>query len=401
MKKKIYQSAAYLVMFSLMPLANFAQEQQAEPSNTSYFSNALFNTLLVSIILLMILVLVLTNVLKNLTHSDYFINKFIKPKNDGNHSGKTLGAVIGLSLLSLAANAQDATASKAANDLIGGMDQFTFYFMITIIILELVLVAVLINLIRGLLKNDISPETEAALAKKPKQQSVIMQKLTDAVEIEREADIMLDHDYDGIKELDNNLPPWWKYGFYFTILVGVIYLTHYHILKTGDLQATEYDKEIAKAKSDVEEYMKTAANNVDENTVKMLDNSADLAAGKSAFDANCKACHGGAGEGGVGPNLTDDYWLHGGSISDVFKTVKYGWPDKGMKSWKEDLSPMQIAQVTSYIKSLRGTNPANGKAPQGDLYSEAGAAPLDSTAISTDSLKVTLPTDSLKPKESK
>lgn len=401
MKKKIYQSAAYLVMFSLMPLANFAQEQQAEPSNTSYFSNALFNTLLVSIILLMVLVLVLTNVLKNLTHSDYFINKFIKPKNDGSNSGKTLGAVIGLSLLSVAANAQDAAASKAVNDLIGGMDQFTFYFMITVIILELVLVAVLINLIRGLLKNDISPETEAALAKKPKQQSVIMQKLTDAVEVEREADIMLDHDYDGIKELDNNLPPWWKYGFYFTIIVGVIYLTHYHVLKTGDLQTAEYDKEIAKAKADVEEYMKTAANNVDENTVKMLDNSADLAAGKATFDANCKACHGGAGEGGVGPNLTDDYWIHGGSISDVFKTVKYGWPDKGMKSWKEDLSPMQIAQVTSYIKSLRGTNPPNGKAPQGDLFSETGVAPSDSTAISTDSLKVTLPADSLKPKESK
>ncbi len=111
--------------------------------------------------------------------------------------------------------------------------------------------------------------------------------------------------------------------------------------------------------------------------------------------ASCAACHGKAGEGTVGPNLTDIYWLHGGSIQDVFKSIKYGWPEKGMKSWKEDLSPIQIAQVTSFIHSLKGTNPANGKAPQGDAYSEGGNTPNNATESKSDSLNLVSPADSL------
>ncbi|HRD39869.1 MAG TPA: c-type cytochrome, partial [Bacteroidia bacterium] len=153
-------------------------------------------------------------------------------------------------------------------------------------------------------------------------------------------------------------------------MVAVFYLIHYHISGTGDLQEAEYNMEIAKAKAEVEAYMKTAANNVDETTVKMLDGASDLESGKQVYQANCAACHGKLGEGGVGPNFADEYWIHGGSIQDIFKTVKYGFADKGMKAWKEDLSPMQIAQVTSFIRTLKGTNPPNGKAPQGDLYKE-------------------------------
>ena len=205
----------------------------------------------------------------------------------------------------------------------------------------------------------------------------------------------MDHDYDGIKELDNDLPPWWKYGFYLTIVVAFLYMIHYHISGTGDLQAVEYNKEMAKAKAEIAEYMKTAANNVDENTVKLLDNPADIENGKQVYTANCAACHGKLGEGGVGPNFADEYWIHGGSVQDIFKTIKYGFADKGMKSWKEDLSPMQIAQVTSYIRTLKGTNPPNGKAPQGDLYTESGVVASDSTAVVNDSLKVVVPADSM------
>ena len=219
--------------------------------------------------------------------------------------------------------------------------------------------------------------------------------LTDAVAVEEEESIMLDHDYDGIRELDNNLPPWWKYGFYLTIVVAVIYLINFHVLGTGDLQLKEYEKEITKAKLEVDEFMKNSASNVDENTVKLLTESSDIEAGKAVFIANCAACHGQLGEGTVGPNFADDYWIHGGSVQDIFKSIKYGWVEKGMKSWKEDLSPMQISQVTSFIKSLRGTNPPNAKAPQGDLYVEGGAAPVsDSTAVAGDSLNVHV--DSLK-----
>ena len=224
-----------------------------------------------------------------------------------------------------------------------------------------------------------------------------MMSLTDAVAIEEEDSIMLDHDYDGIKELDNNLPPWWKYGFYLTIVVAIVYLINYHVIGTGDLQGKEYEKEIAQAKLEVDEFMKTSANNVDENTVKLLTEATDIATGKDLYIVNCVACHGKGGEGSVGPNLTDDYWLHGGSIQDLFKTLKYGWVEKGMKAWKEDLSPMQMAQIASFIKTLKGTNPPNPKAPQGDLYTEAGVAPIsDSTVVASDSLNIQIKADSLK-----
>ena len=151
---------------------------------------------------------------------------------------------------------------------------------------------------------------------------------------------------------------------------------------------------MAQAKLEVDSFMKTSASNVDENTVILLTEASDIAAGKDVFAANCAACHGQLGEGTVGPNFADDYWMHGGSIQDIFKSIKYGWVEKGMKSWKEDLSPIQISQLTSFIKSLRGTNPPNGKAPQGDLYSENGSVAsvaIDSTIVqaTTDSLSAT------------
>jgi cytochrome c oxidase cbb3-type subunit 3 len=139
----------------------------------------------------------------------------------------------------------------------------------------------------------------------------------------------------------------------------------------------------------MEEYRKKAANLIDENNATLLTDGESLASGKSIFMDNCSACHGRAGEGGVGPNLTDAYWLHKGGIKDVFKTIKYGWPEKGMKSWQQDLGAKQIHEVASYIKSLYGTNPPNAKEKQGDLYSDEKLN--DSThVIVNDSLPVVL-----------
>lgn len=206
---------------------------------------------------------------------------------------------------------------------------------------------------------------------------------TKAIPLEKEADHLLDHDYDGIKELDNSLPPWWKYGFYFTILVAVIYFFRFHVLHTGPTPEQEYDKEMATAAKQVEEYRKKAGEMVDEKTVTMAD-AAGIAEGQKIFQTNCFACHGAKGEGGVGPNLTDNYWLHGGTINDVFKTIKYGVPEKGMQAWEKTYSPSQIRDLASYVKSLVGTNPPNGKAPQGDAFEEKGTdtkpAAKDSTA---------------------
>jgi cytochrome c oxidase cbb3-type subunit 3 len=190
---------------------------------------------------------------------------------------------------------------------------------------------------------------------------------TKAVPIEKEADILLDHDYDGIKELDNGLPPWWKYGFYFTIAVAALYLLRYHVWKTGPDPQQEYDQEMKVAAAQFEEYRKKAGDAVDEKTVTMADVTG-VAEGDKLFHANCFACHGSKGEGGVGPNLADNYWLHGGTINDVFKTIKYGVREKGMQAWEKSYSPTQIKNLASYIKTLAGTNPPNAKAPQGDLF---------------------------------
>ena len=192
---------------------------------------------------------------------------------------------------------------------------------------------------------------------------------TKAVPVEKEEDVLLDHDYDGIKELDNALPPWWKWGFYVTIIVAVLYMLRFHVWKTGPDPIQEYDQEMRTAALKLEEYRKQAGDMIDEKTVKMAD-ATGIAEGDKIYHANCFACHGAKGEGGVGPNLTDNYWLHGGTISDIFKVIKIGVPEKGMQSWEKTYSPEQIQNLASYIKTLAGTNPPNAKGPQGDLLEE-------------------------------
>ena len=196
-------------------------------------------------------------------------------------------------------------------------------------------------------------------------------KLNDAKPIEQEKDILLDHEYDGIRELDNNLPPWWKYGFYITILFAVGYMLHFHVFKTGKLQIAEYNDEMEKARIELEEYRLLAANNVDETNVTMLEDNTEISKGSEIFKQYCSSCHGNAGEGNVGPNLTDDYWLHGGDIKNIFKVIKEGVPQKGMISWKQQLSPKQIQEVSSFIITLAGTNPPNAKEPQGEKFASA------------------------------
>ncbi len=195
----------------------------------------------------------------------------------------------------------------------------------------------------------------------------VRQKLTDAVPVAKEADIDLGHEYDGIRELDNNLPPWWKYGFYFTIAWAAVYIAVFHVW--GDWSSTQqYEDEMATAEAEVAEYLKTAANLVDESNVTLLTEADALSNGKKIYDTNCATCHGMLGEGGIGPAFADQYWIHGGSIADVFKTVKYGVPEKGMISWQQQLPPREIQEVSSYLLQFEGTTPPNLKDPQGELY---------------------------------
>ena len=205
---------------------------------------------------------------------------------------------------------------------------------------------------------------------------------TKAASLEKESDVLLDHDYDGIKELDNALPPWWKWGFYITVIVGVIYLFRFHITNTGPTPLQEYDKEMAAAAEKLENFKKNSKEVFDEKTVTLAD-AGGIAEGKKIFAGTCFPCHGNSGEGNaVGPNLTDKYWLHGGSLGEVFKTISNGVPDKGMQAWGKQFSPVDVRNITSHVLSLQGTNPPNGKAPQGNLYEPNTA---DSLVVKKDS----------------
>ena len=202
----------------------------------------------------------------------------------------------------------------------------------------------------------------------------LMQKLTKTRPIAAEGELLLDHDYDGIKELDNDLPPWWKYLFIGSVIWGFAYFIHYEMLG-GDNQEMELKKEIAEAQIALEEYKKTAPDLMDAESVTLMTDAGDLAKGKAIYEMNCAACHKIDGGGQIGPNLTDDHWILGGGIKNVFHTIAEGGRDgKGMVAWKAMLKPTEMQQVASYVLSLQGTNPADAKAAEGDLYKGDEAA---------------------------
>ena len=188
---------------------------------------------------------------------------------------------------------------------------------------------------------------------------------TKVVPQEKEQEIMFDHQYDGIKELDNSLPPWWVAMFYVTIIFAGIYMIYYHVADIGISSQEAYKMEVKEANAEIKVYLAKQANKVDENTVTELKDEASLSAAKSLYGVHCVACHGAMGEGGVGPNFTDKFWIHGGDIKNIFMTIKYGVPEKGMISWQAQLNPTDMQKLGSYIISLKGTNPPNAKEPQG------------------------------------
>lgn len=187
--------------------------------------------------------------------------------------------------------------------------------------------------------------------------------------IAEEKDLVMEHEFDGIAELDNPTPAWFMVLFYGTILFAVGYMFTYHVMDWGKSQEQEYAAELQQAEDDRIALLQKpgggGANKINENNVELSKDPAVLQAGAALFKNVCTPCHGEHAEGSVGPNLTDDYWLHGGTIKDVFKTIKYGVPEKGMIAWEKQMNSKQISDIANYVLSLKGSNPAGAKAPQG------------------------------------
>ena len=259
------------------------------------------------------------------------------------------------------------------------MDILIVVFIVVAIML-LVFAVVLLNTF-NILSKELSSSSALPIATKvekleyeewaavQKNKPGMFDKLLGLKPIEQEKDLLIEHEFDGIKELDNPVPGWFNFLFYGSIAVGIMYFITYHVADWGPSQEQEYVTEMKRAEEDQKLYLSKSANKIDENTVAINAEAPVISAGKAVYDANCVACHGDKGQGVVGPNLADEYWLHGGKINSVFKTIKYGVPEKGMISWEKTLSPKQISEVSNYILSLKGTNPANAKAAQGDKES--------------------------------
>lgn len=260
---------------------------------------------------------------------------------------------------------------------------FVFVVVILVCFVALYMIRIL-NMLTNQAEKERAEKLGIVYVPKPSWFSRFSQTMNASVPLELEKNIELDHNYDGIKELDNHLPPWWKWLFYGTIGWGAVYLFLFHISNSLPLSLDEYQTEVAMAEEQARKIKASQPQaEVDENALTFtLDSVSVIAKGKSVFmDNNCGSCHRTDGGGnGIGPNLTDQYWLHGGHIKNVFGTIKNGVVEKGMPAWGKSLSPQQVRDVTFFVLSLQGTNPANGKAPQGELYKEV-TTKSDSTNV--------------------
>ena len=344
--------------------------------------SSLNNTLALTLITLMLILLVVIFMLGQLLTGIADV-KFQKEKEEKKKPAAPVAVVTGVLLLLTSAvmaqgNTETIQAAVTNPKTYGGLSAFVFYSMITIIFVELLVILVLLYNIRFLLKAGKMKVAEAEEASATsKSFGAWWNRVNKFKPVEQEADIALDHEYDGIRELDNRLPPWWLYGFYATIIFGVVYLWRYHVSYSAPLSKEEFEIAVNKADEEVKVYLAQKGESVDENSITISVDAADLAEGKKVYTAACVACHKDDGGGMVGPNLTDDHWLHGGDIRSVFKTIKYGI--NAMPQWQTSYSNKQIAQVASYVMSLRGTNPPGAKAAEGQLFQEENGTPAPAT----------------------
>lgn len=335
----------------------------------------IFYVLLVVIGFLLISILVISKSTQALIRSDIFREKIIERKNS-KATNKGVLTLIGFLTLGFGANAMstEIPANAAKENLWLYVENGDLYTLLIIAIILLGFLLHMVNMFYGVLKMirpEVSQETIAArISSRKKKRASLAQLLTGAVAIEEEHKIDLGHDYDGIRELDNPMPPWWLAGFFISIVFAVVYMFHYHVLGTGDLQEVEYAKVMEIETAKVQEYLKSQAMDVDETNATLMTSNDDVMKGKALFINNCTVCHKEDGRGEAGPNLTDDHWIYGGDIKDIFRVIKKGAPN-GMPEHQSKFNPIQIQQVASYVLTLDYISPADGgKDPEGELYQE-------------------------------
>ena len=337
-----------------------------------------------TILLLASIIFVLGSILKTMIHEDTL--EMYRSKK----SGKGISALLILTFLSVSAQAQDAAVAAAPHlgpSTVFGMESIVFWAMASVLLFEFIVIMVLCYVLYSfLLRKGLIKTSAAKPLPKWLQWNALMGNDTP---IEAEADLTIeDHDFDGIQELDNGMPPFLKYIFIATIIGAVYYYIDYQILHISPNQYAEYANELKEGERQKAEYLKKAGASVDENTVTLLEDAAIIGAGAQIYATNCLACHGDKGQGGVGPNLTDKFWLHGGDIKSVFKSIKYGIPDKGMRAWQSEIKPSDIQALSSFIlKDMANKNVDGGKEPQGVEYIPGVEATADAaTTAPADSM---------------
>ena len=255
----------------------------------------------------------------------------------------------------------------------------TLYVVGALVLLVLLLVmGVAIVLLRSL--NMLVDQTLKERAKslgvayvpQPSLWSRLSEKLNASVPVEREKDIDLGHSYDGIRELDNHLPPWWKWLFYATIAWSIVYLLVFHVSSSLPLSIEEYQNEVAAADLEKKRFLASQPQlAIDLDKLEYTADAEIIARGGKVYTINCVPCHRNDGGGNtIGPNLTDNYWIHGGTAKNVYSTVNDGLVEKGMPAWGKTMSQGDVRDVTFFVLSLQGTNPPNAKAPQGELMEQ-------------------------------
>lgn len=237
--------------------------------------------------------------------------------------------------------------------------------MLMIVMLVVAFVLFRISLVLQKMISSTSNEAVDTEFEKAMDERTIWQKLAGLRPMKYEQTMMMEHTYDGILEINNPIPAWFMTLFYGSIIISILYMFVYHGVGDGQIMTTEYKEQLAEGESIKQAHMKKYASSINENNVTLLKDENSIKEGQKIFTQNCVACHAADGGGGVGPNLTDEFWLHGGNVKSVYHTISEGVAEKGMIAWKKTLNPLQMQQIASFIFSLKGTKPIKPKEPQG------------------------------------